>query len=87
LTKSRGFSTTFGALRAARATHTANDDEFEPATLDAYYAYVGRGYSDPRAETLTELLIGWDAEDRKERRLRRLEQNGVAESAPQPTVE
>lgn len=87
LTKSRGFSTTFGALRAARAAHTASDEEFEPAPLDAHYAYVDRGYSDPRAETLTELLIGWDAEDRKERRLRRLEQQSVAESTPQPVVE
>lgn len=87
LTKSRGFSTTFGVLRAARASYAASDDEFEPAPPDASYAYVDRGYSDPRAETLTELLIGWDAEDRKERRLRRLEQQGNAESTPPRTTE
>jgi hypothetical protein len=85
LTKSRGFSTTFGALRAARAAHVAS--EIGPAPLDANYAYVDRGYSDPRAETLTELLIGWDALDRKERRLRRLEEQADAESTPLPTVE
>jgi uncharacterized Zn-finger protein len=72
LTKSRGYSTTFGALRAARGAFAAN--EFDPALIDATYAYVDRGYSDPRAETITELLSGWDAEIRKERRLRRLEQ-------------
>jgi len=80
LTKSRGFSTTFGALRAARATHAAA--EFEPAAPGLHYAYVDRGYSDPRAETLTELLTTWDAEDRKARRLRRLEERADAESSP-----
>jgi hypothetical protein len=71
ITKSRGFSTTFGALRAIRAAFIA--EECEPAPDDAVYMFAGRGYSDPRAETLTELLIELDADARKERRLRRLE--------------
>jgi hypothetical protein len=84
LTKSRGYSTTFGALRAARATHAAA--EFEPAAPGVHYAYVDRGYSDPRAETLTELLTTWDMEDRKSRRQRRLEERAEVESTPPPTV-
>ncbi len=83
LTKSRGFSTTFGALRAVRAAYTS--EEYGPAPVDATYGYAGRGYSDPRAETLTEWLIECDAEDRKARRLRRLEHQADPESRP-PTV-
>jgi hypothetical protein len=71
ITKSRGFSTTFGALRAKRAAFIA--EECEPAPVDAVYMFAGRGYSDPRAETLTELLVELEADARKERRLRRLE--------------
>ncbi len=84
LTKSRGFSTTFGALRAVRAVYTA--EEYGPAPVDATYGYAGRGYSDPRAETLTEWLIEADAEDRKARRLRRLEQQAEMAEVPDPTV-
>ena len=84
LTKSRGFSTTFGALRAARANHA--EAGLDPAPLDATWAYVDRGYSDPRAETLVELLTDWDAEDRKERRRRRLEDRTDGESTS-PIVE
>ena len=84
VTKSRGFSTTFGALRAVRARWAA--DQHEPAPIDAAYAYLDRGYSDPRAETLSELMIELEAESRKERRLRRLEQQAERESGPPPTV-
>jgi hypothetical protein len=73
LTKSRGFSTTFGALRAARAAHMATEFEPEPAEAAAY-VYVDRGYSDPRAKTLSELLAELHAEVRTERRTRRLEE-------------
>ena len=79
LTKSRGFSTTFGALRAARADYVAIEFERTPAD-DAVYAYVDRGYSDPRAETLAELLTDWDAELRVERRRRRLELDSLEQT-------
>lgn len=71
VTKSRGFSTTFGALRAARADFAAV--EYEPPLLEGGYLFAGRGYSDPRAETLSEWLTEVDVEMRKERRLRRID--------------
>lgn len=84
VSKSRSFSTTFGAMRAARASFAAV--EHGPAPLDTAYLYVDRGYSDPRAETLTELLIELDAEGRKERRLRRLAEREATGSSPSPTI-
>jgi hypothetical protein len=53
-------------------------EEHEPAPIAD--ADIDRGYSDPRAETLTELIIELEAEGRKERRLRRLEQQANLES-------
>jgi hypothetical protein len=61
-------------------------EEHEPAPIDAAYAYVDRGFSDPRAETLSELMIVLEAEGRKQRRLRRLEQQADPESGPPPIV-
>jgi hypothetical protein len=83
ITKSRGFSTTFGALRAARAQFMAADSE-DSDPIAGTYGYVGRGYSDPRSETLAELLHSETVslhQERRERRIALEEQSG--ESARQ----
>jgi len=48
VTKSLRYSTTFAALRGARAEYCANTGKggVEPAT-DAHFGYAGRGYDDP----------------------------------------
>ena len=50
ITKSQGFSTTFRALRGARAAHMAGVRRVEPSRSSAPSRYAGRGYSDPRGE-------------------------------------
>jgi hypothetical protein len=54
VTKSRSYSTTFGALRSARSEYRAQRSEVTPMILWA--AYAGRGYDDPRGERLAVLL-------------------------------
>ena len=54
VTKSRSYSTTFGALRSARSEFRAQRAGEVPMILSA--AYAGRGYDDPRAERLAVLL-------------------------------
>jgi hypothetical protein len=44
LTKSRAYSTTYAALRAARAQHVGHADTPD-ATTDAHWRYVGSGHS------------------------------------------
>jgi hypothetical protein len=59
-TKSRRYSTTFGALRQARADHSrqaaieAGHGEDEP--VDEVWRYAGRGYRTPAADRLAEAL-------------------------------
>ena len=50
-TKSRRYSTTFGALRAARAAHHR-----DPGEREAEWRYAGRGYPSDRAAALAEAL-------------------------------
>ena len=69
MTKSRNFSTTFKALRQARADFTAPSNEFQ--TLDGTFHYEGRGYDHPRATELAEVLFRLEQELRHERAQRR----------------
>lgn len=65
-TKSRRYSTTFGALRQARADHARREAGEDGGTADGPAAadgpkteawrYVGRGYGTPAAERLAEVL-------------------------------
>lgn len=70
MTKSRGYSTTFSALRARRAAFTAPKNEY--LVLDSF-GYDGRGYSDPRAAQLAETIHTLRHELRVERAERRRE--------------
>jgi len=65
ITKSRGFTTTFQALRAARADFMARSNEFQ--TIDGTFRYSGRGYDHPRAVELAEVFFTMDKELRHER--------------------
>jgi hypothetical protein len=65
ITKSRRYSTTFRELRGARA-------EFRTSTsgkvaVARSFAYVGRGYDDPDAERLADVLANLSRELAKER--------------------
>jgi uncharacterized Zn-finger protein len=55
ITKSQGYSTTFAALRRARADHMASTSEDRNEVVGTF-AYAGRGYSDPRGEEIAEFL-------------------------------
>ncbi|MGH8995615.1 MAG: replication initiator [Acidimicrobiales bacterium] len=55
-TKSRAYSTTFGALRAARAAHVREEGEGRLEPLEGTWRYAGRGYGSPAAERLAEVL-------------------------------
>ena len=54
ITKSRFYSTRFADLRAARATYMAGPSSDDPVT--GTFIYEGRGYDDPRAAALAQLL-------------------------------
>jgi hypothetical protein len=70
ITKSQGYSTTFQALRHARAQYVAaTSDSDDP--ISGSYAYAGRGYSSPKGEALAELLHNEAVELRQEARERR----------------
>jgi hypothetical protein len=71
ITKSQGFSTTFGALRGARAAHMAGFDESASIVLGTY-RYAGRGYSDPRGEAVAEVLHAASVELHRDARERRV---------------
>jgi hypothetical protein len=71
ITKSQGYSTTFTALRGARALHQASTAEDGDEVLGSF-AFAGRGYSDPRGEALAEFLHYQNVALRREARERRV---------------
>jgi hypothetical protein len=64
ITKSRAYSTTFRALRSARATYMADRREGDP--VEGTFRYDGRGYDDPRGTELAELFFRMQRELREE---------------------
>lgn len=66
LTKSRGYSTTFRELRAARQAYWKPVPDSDPH--DARYRYYGRGYDDPRASELADVMAHLDRERRRDER-------------------
>ena len=69
ITKSRAYSTTFGALREARAAYMSARGDGDP--LEGTFHYDGRGYDDPRARELAELFFTLQRELREESAFRR----------------
>jgi hypothetical protein len=74
ITKSRGFTTTFRALRSARATFMARSNAFQ--AIDGTFTYAGRGYDHPRAVELAEVFFAMDKELRHERAEARIRASG-----------
>ena len=70
-TKSQRYSTTFGALREARAAYRRPAEEVE-----SDFRYAGRGYATPGTARLAEVLAG------EQRHLRRAVPGGAPSSAP-----
>ena len=64
ITKSRNYSTTFAALRGARAEFMSSRNVGDP--LEGTFHYQGRGYDDPRAAQLAELFFSMHRELRAE---------------------
>jgi hypothetical protein len=70
ITKSQGYSTTFTALRGARALYRAAEDGGDEVV--GSFAFAGRGYSDPRGEALAEFLHASAVSARRDARDRRV---------------
>ena len=66
LTKSRGYSTTFAELRAARRAYW--NPSTDPDPEESHYLFDGRGYDDPRGAELAEVLAQLDRERRRDER-------------------
>jgi hypothetical protein len=64
ITKSRDYSTTFAALRGARALYMSSQNVGDP--LEGTFHYEGRGYDDPKATQLAELFFSMHRELRIE---------------------
>lgn len=64
ITKSRSYSTTFRALRSARAEYMADRSDGDP--VEGTFHYDGRGYDDPRGTELAELFFRMQRELREE---------------------
>lgn len=78
ITKSRGFSTTFGALRQARIDFNLSLRAGDP--LRGTFVYEGRGYDDSRASELANTLTRLEAGLRIERIQRESEHRQSVES-------
>lgn len=79
ITKSRGYSTTFAALRSARTTYMASQRVGDP--LEGTFHYDGRGYDDPRASDLAEVFFTMQRELREEAaEARRARPDGVGDT-------
>jgi hypothetical protein len=70
ITKSREYSTTFAALRAARAEFMAERRAADP--IEGTFHYEGRGYDDPRGTDLAEVFYAMQKELREESAAARL---------------
>jgi hypothetical protein len=70
ITKSRGYSTTFAALRGARADFMTSRTTADP--VEGTFHYEGRGYDDPRAVELAEVFFTMQRELREEAMAARL---------------
>ena len=76
ITKSHYYSTRFGDLREARASHMASPESEDPVT--GTFIYEGRGYDDPRASRLAELLHEATVEVRVATRLAAMTSHGIS---------
>lgn len=86
ITKSRGYSTTFGDLRAVRADLMKARNTHDP--VEGTFHYDGRGYDDPRGSDVAELFFRMQRELREEAaEARRQSAAGSRERSPESSVE
>ena len=64
ITKSRGYSTTFAALRGARSEYMASRNAGDP--IEGTFHFEGRGYDDPRGVDVAEIFFAMRRELRQE---------------------
>jgi hypothetical protein len=76
ITKSKFYSTTFHDLREARALHMATQNEGDP--IAGTFSYDGRGYDDPRAAEVAQLLHEAAVEVRQITRAAKLLSHGIS---------
>ena len=76
ITKSQYFSTRFGDLRDARAAYMAGPESEDPVI--GTFTYEGRGYDDPRASRLAELLHEATVEVRVTTRAAAVSSHGIS---------
>jgi hypothetical protein len=65
ITKSRNYSTTFASLRQARTAYQSQRSSVDP--IEGSFLYDGRGYHDPSASQLAEVMFTMKKELRQER--------------------
>ena len=65
ITKSRHYSTTFGAMRRARADYMVGQNVGDP--VEGTFHYDGRGYDDSRGTQMAEMFFSMQRELREER--------------------
>jgi hypothetical protein len=80
LTKSRGYSTTFGQLRSARAEHQRIQHQSDP--IEGSFSYQDRGYESPDAERLAEVIFAARQELKKARFRSRLIPDAIPNFIP-----
>jgi uncharacterized Zn-finger protein len=76
ITKSRYYSTRFQDLRSARSAYMSRPDAED--LVAGSFSYEGRGYDDPRAAEVAELLHAAAVEVKKVRRAARLLSRGIS---------
>jgi hypothetical protein len=65
ITKSRNFSTTFEKLRRARTEYQSRQSSLEP--IEGTFHYDGRGYDDPSASQLADVMFTMQRELKREK--------------------
>ena len=80
VTKSRDYSSTFQALRSARADHESSSNTHQ--VLPGSFGYLGRGYDDPIAERGAQILHQMKLDARREHREAKLLARELVSSEP-----
>ncbi|MHB8378741.1 MAG: replication initiator [Acidimicrobiales bacterium] len=75
ITKSRHYSTRFHDLREARAAYMTKPESDDP--IAGTFSYDGRGYDDPRAETIAEFFHQLTLEARRAAKVESADTAGI----------
>jgi hypothetical protein len=78
ITKSRNYSTTFKELRRARADYQSHLSSLDP--VEGSFHYDGRGYRDPKASELAEVMFTMQRDLNKEKAERKRAEREISEA-------